>query len=134
MLNLDFTKYSLVLIKDKEILFSSKESGLRPLLECIIQHKPKLRGCTLYDKVIGLASARLILHSNFVSSVYTGVISESAQKLLQNSGVRINTQKTVKNILNKDKTNICPMEIKAQVIKGNSQFFYELHSLFYPSN
>jgi len=130
MLNHDFTKYSLVLIKDDNTIFSSDKSGLRPLIECVRKYKSKFNKCTLHDKVVGLASARLIVCFDGISLVISNVISESANELLSKNKIKIETKKIVKNILNKDKSSICPMELKAQIIENNEKFFLELKDLF----
>ncbi len=133
MLSPDFTKYSLALIKDNNIVFSSDKSGLRPLIECVKKYKSKFKDCTLHDKVVGLASARFIVYSNMISLVITDVASKPAEELLNKNNIILKSNKIVNNILNKDKSAICPMEIKAQGIDNNKDFFLEINDIFYPS-
>lgn len=132
MLNVDFKKYSLVLTKDDKIVYSSDKSGLRPIIECINNFKLKDKDCVLYDKVIGLAAARIIVYSDIISSVYTPIISKSANSLLIKSNIGVNAQKIVENILNKDKTDVCPMELRAETIEDNKDFFLDIKRLLYP--
>lgn len=126
MITLDFTKYSSVLIKDNQIIYSSDKSGLRPLLDCIKKYQSQFQNCTLYDKVVGLAAARLIVYSKMISLVITQVSSKSAQELLVKNNIKIKTQNIVENILTKDKSFICPMELKAQIIDDNNLFFLQI--------
>ncbi|MBU1204463.1 MAG: DUF1893 domain-containing protein [Nanoarchaeota archaeon] len=133
MLSPNFKKYSLALIKDNNIVFSSDKSGLRPLIECIKEYKSKFKDCILHDKVVGLAAARLIVYSNMISLVISDVASKPTGELLNKNNVIIKAQKIVDNILTKDKSAICPMELKAQRIDNNKDFFSEINNIFYPS-
>lgn len=122
MKNNYFKKYSLVLVKDNKVIFRSQESNLKPLIKCIKVMKNK-KDCILYDKVIGLAAAKLIVYSKFISSVITEVISQSGADYLKSNNIDFETKRTVDNILNSNKTAICPMELKAQEIKEEKEFF-----------
>lgn len=124
MLAPDFSRYFLALIKDDRIVFSSDKSGLRPLIECI--NKFKLKDCILHDKVVGLAAARLIIYSEMFSRVITPLASRPAVELLNNANIILKATLVVDNILNKDKSSICPMELKAQNL-SNKDFFLEIN-------
>lgn len=126
MIKPDFAKYSLALIKDDEIIFSSDKSGLRPLIECVDGHKSKIKDCILHDKVIGLAAAKIIIYSGMISKIISRVSSKSAIELLKKNNIKITPQIIVDNILNSDKLNICPMESKAMAFKDNGLFFSEM--------
>ena len=126
MLEPDFNKYSLALIKDDEILFSSESSGLRPLIECVKEFKDKAKDCVLHDKVIGLAAARLIVYSEMINEVFTDIASKPAVELLEKKNIKLNAESIVDNILTKDKNDICPMEKKATEIENNKLFFSEI--------
>ena len=133
MLEPNFKEYSLALIKDNCIIYSSKKKGLRPLVDCINENK-SMKKCILHDKIIGLAAARLIIYSKMIYLVITHTISRSAEELLLKKDIKVDSQKKIKNILNKDKTSICPMELKALNIKENELFFSEINNLLYPKN
>ncbi len=126
MMQPDFSSYSLAIIKDNKIVHSSQQSGLRPLAEAVNTFKGKLDNCALHDKVIGLAAARVIVFSGMISSVQTGLVSEQAKTLLEQNSIALEAADIVKNIMNKDKSDICPMEKKAQEITDNKEFFLEL--------
>jgi len=131
MLNPDFSQYSLALIKDDKIIFSSDKSGLRPLIECIKKSKGKEANCILFDKVIGLAAARCIIYSGFISNVIAGTASEKAIESLEKNSIKVKAATIVKNICNKDRTGICPMEKKALEAADNATFYNELAAIFY---
>jgi hypothetical protein len=126
MMETDFSRFSLVLTKDEKIVFSSEQQGLRPLAEAVSQFKGKLQGCTLHDKVVGLAAARLIIYSGMISEVITPLMSMQAKALLEETGMPLKAEAVVKNIMNKDRSDVCPMEKKAQEIQDNKEFAEEL--------
>ena len=72
---MDLSKYSLALIKNDKIIFSSTHSGLRPLVELV---KKGLKGDLLFDKVVGLAAAKLIVYGNVADAITTTTISKPA--------------------------------------------------------
>jgi hypothetical protein len=106
----DFACYSLALIKDETIIYTSDESGLRPLVRCILELAGKVSGCILHDKVIGLAAARLALYSGMIDEIVAGTISEPARARLAAIDFPFTASATVPMILNRDRTGICPME------------------------
>ena len=119
---------SLVLTKNQEIIKSTKK-GVRPLFDIVKKYKNKISGCVLYDKVVGLAAARLIVYSGFIIEVHTPVVSKKAKKLLEQNQIKINYEEIVENILRKDSQGVCPMETKAHNIT-NKEFYFELNKLF----
>jgi len=131
MLKPDFKEHSLVLIKDGRVLFSSDRSGLRPLFMCVERFRGKVKGCTLHDKVIGLAAARLIVYSGAVSKAITPVMSAKAKELLEENMVCTDASAVVERILNREKTGQCPMEERALGL-DNKEFFTQLKSLLSP--
>jgi hypothetical protein len=120
---------SLVLKKEGRELFSSDKPGLRPLFECVQQFKGKEDHCTLYDKVVGLAAARLILYSGFITEVKTPLASEKAVQHIGERQMPMHVDKVVPNIMNKEQTSICPMEKEALEL-DDSQFYNHLKNLF----
>jgi hypothetical protein len=127
----NYAKYSLILKEKNRVIFSSTKSGLRPLFECIQEIRgKKYSDCILYDKVIGLAAARLVLHSKIIKTVITPVISEKAQKLLSKHQISISAGTVVKQILNENKTDICPMEKRALSVKSNAEFYRTITHIF----
>ena len=116
-------KYSLILVSENKIIESSSNPGLKPLIICIMKWKEKVKNCELHDKVIGLAAAKAITHSNMIYKVITKVVSKKAKEYLKSNKIELIYDKVVNNILNKDHSNICPMEIKASKYKDDATFF-----------
>lgn len=125
--NLDYClskNYSFVLIKNNKIIFKSKNQGLKPLVFCLKKHEKEIRGAIVYDKVIGLAAAMLLKWGG-VAEIWTPLMSSNAKKYLRGKKVRIIFKKEVKNIFNKDRSDLCGMEKLAENkgIAGLRKFF-----------
>ena len=65
MLDPDFNKYSLALIKDNKILFSSDKSALRPLVECV--RECKFKDCTCNELEIDIPEDIINLTLSYLS-------------------------------------------------------------------
>ena len=128
-LGVELTGYSLVLAKNGEIICSSRGTGLRPLVECIHRCRSRFSECTLYDRVIGLAAARLVVYSDMISLVLTRVCSEAAKALLTTHNIEVKALNIVSNIHTQDELSICPMERMAQTVEDNESVFSQLRRI-----
>jgi len=113
MLKPDFTRYSLALVDENKIIFFSKEHGLKPLWDCLEDYRHEKKSLILYDKVIGLAAAKLINASGIISAIQALLISQPAKEYLEENNIKTEAEVTVANILTKDRRSICPGEIIA---------------------
>jgi hypothetical protein len=111
MLKPDFTKYSLALVDENKITFFSEGHGLKPLWACLEKYRQVKGKFILFDKVMGLAAAKLVSYSGIISALKTLLISQSAKKYLKENHIKIEAKTTVANILIKDRRSICPGEI-----------------------
>jgi len=119
------SKNTLELLSEGKIIYSSDKSGLRPLIEMISIIKEKYSSydnLELNDKVTGLAAAKLIIHLGKIIKIHTNIASSSAMELLLKHNIQVYAAIIVKQILNKDKTAQCPMELKSE--KLNPEEFY----------
>lgn len=82
------------------------ERGIVTLLK--LQHG-SLGGAFVADKVVGKAAALLLVRGGALE-VYAEVISEPALEVLAKHRVLCIHKEVVKNIMNNDDTDICPME------------------------
>ncbi|MFA6197782.1 MAG: DUF1893 domain-containing protein [Patescibacteria group bacterium] len=101
--------WSTIIIKNKRLLFRSNMSGLSPLAEAINQHGRELDGALIFDKVIGRAAAFLIIHAG-IRKVYTPLISGPAMDILRSSRCVVGYLEKVNRILDKQMTDLDPME------------------------
>jgi len=106
---------SLVVLKDEKVLFESEHDRLRPIIECI--NTNNIEGCTVIDKVVGLAAAKLLEFAK-VKEIYAKVASKNA---IEFSKI-INAEKIVDIILNETGDEQCPMEKLAQKLTGEQLF------------
>jgi hypothetical protein len=113
MLKPDFAKYSLALIREDKVIFSSGGQGLRPLVDCLGKYGQTKEKLTLHDKVIGLAAARLVVYSGIISAVHTQIASRPAKKFLEENGIELYAREIAANILTKDRRSVCPGEVIA---------------------
>lgn len=121
--------FSLVIARQGQIIYSSKEKGVRPLFEAVLTIKDSLSNAALADRVVGSSVAMLCLHAG-ISSVYALVATERALALLRNEGVDAEAREAVPNILNSDRTDLCPFEKLAQSVSSPTQLFSALERLF----
>jgi hypothetical protein len=130
MLKPDFTKYSLALVQGDKIIFSSKGRGLKPLWDCLENYRQTKERFILYDKVIGLAAAKLVVYSEIISEIQTLLISQPAKKFLEENGIKIEAEKTAANILTQDRLAICPGEIIALNTAEPDAFSQKIMAMF----
>ena len=125
----DFTKYTLALFSQGHIIFESNESRLKPLVEMVQIYQGKYTGCELHDKIVGLASAKVIAASGIVSELLAGVMSQDARDFLRPTDINFTFQELTEYIINNDKTGPCPMEVKAREIEDLEEFYLAMVEL-----
>ncbi|MEN6466576.1 MAG: DUF1893 domain-containing protein [Syntrophaceae bacterium] len=128
----DFSRYSLALFSEGNVVFASTHSGLQPLILCVYSCKDLYTDCVLHDKAIGFAAARLLAYSGIASLVRTRVISAPARHLLSRQGMEIHAEQEVENFLTRDGLRLSPMEERALKAADNEAFYREMERLFRP--
>jgi len=109
-----------------EIIFRSKKSGVQGLLDFINTHGAQYEGVVIFDKIVGQAVAYLAAYLK-AKEVYGVTGSKLAAAALNKFCIEFHFQNTVSNILNRDKTDLCPME-KLSVDKTPEEFYNALKS------
>ena len=104
---------SCVLGRNGVIIARDKGRGIKPLL--VFLDSGKLDGAIVADKVIGRAAAAICIVGG-VEEVYAKVMSEGAKELLEKHNVKVSYKEITKEIINRQKNGICPMEAKVQGI------------------
>lgn len=102
------TASSLVAVKGERV-WRKAGRGIRPLFSLIEEVGPELAGAALADTVVGKAAALLALYAGF-AAVYARILSAPAQAVLQGEGLAVAYDRLVPNILNREKSGLCPME------------------------
>lgn len=103
-----FNKYTCIVFKDDTIVFSSKEKGIKPIID-IINLNINIESCIIYDILIGKAAALLYSYLK-VKKVYTKTISELAIPIFKKNNIEFEYDIKTKQIINRNKTGLCPME------------------------
>lgn len=99
--------HTLALCKGEDILTSDKR-GMAPMLGWIREGRD-LHGYTAADRVVGKAAAMLFVKAG-VCEIYAQTLSKSGKAFLENRGITVHYGELAEHILNRDGTDICPME------------------------
>ena len=115
--------YGLIVIKDGQIIFKSKEHGIKALFRLIKESPGILVGTTVLDKRIGRAAALLLVLGR-VKDVVTLCLSSVGEEVFVEYNIKFLAQEVVQHILNENSQTICPFEKLAT--KREPYIFYKL--------
>lgn len=99
----------LVVVKNGEVIFKSKDRGIRPMYVLSTEMKDKAKGGSIADRVIGKGAAMLCVYLN-IERVYGELMSQSGINVLHKSNIKYTVKESCKSIKNRDKTDLCPIE------------------------
>lgn len=85
--------------------------GVYDLLRLLEEEPEFLHGSTVADKVVGKAAASLMILAK-VKDVYADVVSQIALDMMESNGIRITYGNLVPYIINRDGTDLCPLETR----------------------
>ena len=88
--------------------FTYDERGISPMMKFIADGK-ELDGYSVADAIVGKAAAILFVKCSIVS-VHGKVISESGKAYLEEHAIPCSYDILTKQIINRQRTDICPME------------------------
>ena len=111
--------YSIVVVKNGNILVKKKGDGIKPIIEIINEFKDEITNSIIGDKILGKASALLCVYSK-VKGVYSPQATKTAIAILIKSGIPVEIDKIVPYITNKDQDGICPFE--KMIMNVNSEY------------
>lgn len=89
--------------------YYSYDTGIKPVINRINEDINYFKGLIVADKIIGKASAMLLVLSQ-VKEIYCVVLSESGKELLDKYGVEYHYENLVPYIINRLGDDMCPME------------------------
>ena len=98
-----------VIIKNGKIIHDENGRGISPILDIYRQHPDKMKDSFLVDKVIGKAAAMVAICGK-VKYVHAELICDSAVEILKKHNTAVTYTKRVKDILNRRRDGLCPME------------------------
>jgi hypothetical protein len=100
---------TLAIVKNSEVLFETKNHRISGFLDAVEKLGGKLEGASLADRVAGKAIALLCVYAK-IREVYAAVLSRKAQAVFEQNKIRGQWRELVDNVLNADKTGMCPFE------------------------
>ena len=95
--------------------YFSSETGIRPVIVKIVEKKDFFKDLTVADKVIGKASALLLVYSG-VKQIQAVLMSEGGRDVLEKHGVSYEYEHLVDYIVNQKGDGMCPMELTVKDI------------------
>ena len=99
--------HTICLCKDGKCLFSEKR-GIAPMMD-FIADGVDISGYSVADLVVGKAVALLFVKCK-IKKVFAKTLSESAKRVLEMYGLEYEYETLAQTIINRDGTDICPME------------------------
>jgi len=119
---------SLVIVKNKKVIFETKNPGINGFLQAIENLDKNLVKSSVADKIMGVAAAMLCVYTG-VSSVFAITISGPGIKVLKDNKIAYLFENKVSNILNRNKTDVCPSEKQAIASINSEEAYMKLKTL-----
>ena len=116
--------HTICLCKDGNCLYSERR-GIAPMMNFIANGK-NMRGYSVADLVVGKAAAMLFVLSG-IKRVFAKTLSKSGEEILKRYEIPYEYETLTDKIINRDGTDICPME-KAVSVTEDPQEAYNLLS------
>lgn len=118
---------TLVIVKNGKVIFETYKQGISGFLQAIDEQKKILIGASAADRIIGVAAATLCVYSGVVS-IFALTISEAGIRILEDNNITCIFQKKVANIMNRNKTDVCPFEKLAMTSENPDDAYVKLKS------
>ncbi|MEW6227060.1 MAG: DUF1893 domain-containing protein [Bacillota bacterium] len=119
----------LVAVKDGKVITTSRERGVRPLVDVVLRHEQDLTDAVVGDRVVGRASAMLCIYCK-AAAVYTPLASEGAVAELESAHIPVIAEATTRSILNRAGTDVCPFEKMTAGLRSPAEVLGALRSFF----
>jgi hypothetical protein len=100
---------TLAIVKYGEVFFETGSHRISGFLGAIEQLGDRLEGASVADRVAGKAIALLCVYAK-IREVYAEVLSRKAKVVFEENGIRHEWNVLVDNILNLNKSGVCPFE------------------------
>lgn len=114
--------YSLVVVKDGQVLATSRERGLKPILSILSESKDKLKGAVVADKIVGKAAALLSIYGG-ITEAYAQTLSDCAKTTYHKYDIKIESSRVVPYIINREGSDKCPMEKLVENIENPEEAY-----------
>lgn len=121
--------YALVVVKNQEVIFKSREKGIKPMYILSQEMKDRAYGASIADKVIGRGAALLCNYLG-IKEVHGNLISKGAIEVLEKGHISYTFNELCEYIKNRDGSGYCPIEIISMDVDKDEDFLQELHVFF----
>lgn len=105
-----------LLVYNDSVLTTHQNRGVADLLQLISDQPQRLKGAIVADKIIGKAAAALMATGGVIE-VHTNIICTPARELLEKEGIAVYASDEVPQILNRDKSSMCPIDTQLEGIE-----------------
>jgi hypothetical protein len=116
---------TLSIVKNGEVVFETASSGVSGFLEAIEKFRKALEEASVADRIVGKAIALLCVYAK-VKAIYATVLSKKAKEVLEENTIHGEWKFLVENILNVNKTELCPFEKMAAEISSPKDAYEKL--------
>jgi len=103
---------TIAMVKNGECFYKSRERGIKPLYEALVNYRDEMEGASSADKIVGKGAA-LLYKEGKIDTVFAKIISESSLQIFKKENINIYREKVVPYIKNRDKSGMCPIETMA---------------------
>ena len=101
--------YSIVVVKNGNVLIKKDGDVIRSTLEAIEEIKEEIQDSIVGDRILGKASALLCRYSK-IKGVYSTQATKTAIAVLIIAGIPIQIDEMIPYIKNRDGSDVCPFE------------------------
>lgn len=103
---------TLIISRDARTYIDSNQRSIRPLVEAVLL-LGELPGCTIYDRTVGLAAAKL--HATLEpKAVFAQRMSREAQEFYRANGIEFHCEQVVETIISRDRARTDALEVLAR--------------------
>lgn len=113
---------TLAIVKNGEVIYSTKSHRISGFLDAIDSCGAKLEGACVADKVAGKAIALLCAYAK-VREVFAAIMSRSAQTVFKKHNISCYWTEMVEKVLDTSKAGTCPFEKTAANISDPEQAY-----------
>jgi len=118
---------SIVFVKDGKVILKGNSKGVIDLILAIDKFGSRLENSSVADSVVGKAAASLSIFLK-VNSVFAGKISRLAVDILKEKNIHFEYDELVEKILNRNGTDICPLEKISLKCSSPEEIYREIKS------
>ena len=125
---LDEKRLTLSIVKNGNVIFEATSHGVSDFLKAIEKFRNEFDGASVADKIVGKAIAFLCVYAK-VKAVYAVILSKKAKVVFEENMLHHEWNSLVENILDTEKTGICPFEKLAMEISNPTDAYRRLKAL-----